>query len=157
MYATRVSRRINAPRPAVYRALLDASAVAAWRVPDGMTCRVHEFDPREGGTFRISLSYDDPASTGKSGGHTDTYHGHFTRLVPDEQVVEVSEFEATDPALRTTMTITTTLTDAEGGGTDVHILHEGLPDAVPAADNELGTRMSLDKLAELVETGRAPA
>ncbi|AQW47552.1 SRPBCC domain-containing protein [Streptomyces violaceusniger] len=155
MYATRVSRRMNAPRSAVYRALLDASAVAAWRVPDGMTCRVHEFDPHEGGTFRISLIYDDPASTGKSGGHTDTYHGRFSRLVPDEQVVEVSEFETTDPALRTTMTITTTLTDAEGGGTDVHILHEGLPDAVPAADNELGTRMSLDKLADLVETGRA--
>ncbi|MER8161840.1 SRPBCC domain-containing protein [Streptomyces sp. NPDC094472] len=156
MYATRVSRRVNAPRSVVYRALLDAGAVAAWRVPDGMTCRVHEFDPREGGTFRISLIYDDPASTGKSGGQTDTYHGRFSRLVPDEQVVEVSEFEATDPALHTTMTITTTLTDAEGGGTDVHILHEGLPDAVPAADNELGTRMSLDKLAELVETGRAP-
>lgn len=156
MYATRVSRRMNAPRSAVYRALLDASAVAAWRVPDGMTCRVHEFDPREGGTFRISLIYDDPASAGKSGGHTDTYHGRFSRLVPDEQVVEVSEFETTDPALSTTMTMTTTLTDAEGGGTDVHILHEGLPDAVPAADNELGTRMSLDKLAELVETGRAP-
>ncbi|MEV8062136.1 SRPBCC domain-containing protein [Streptomyces antimycoticus] len=156
MYAMRVSRRVNAPRSAVYRALLDASAVAAWRVPDGMTCRVHEFDPREGGTFRISLIYDDPASTGKSGGHTDTYHGRFGRLVPDEQVVEVSEFETPDPALRTTMTITTTLTDAAGGGTDVHILHEGLPDSVPAADNELGTRMSLDKLAEIVETGREP-
>ncbi|MCQ8835153.1 SRPBCC domain-containing protein [Streptomyces malaysiensis] len=153
MYAMRVSRRVNAPRPAVYRALLDASAIATWRVPDGMTCRVHEFEPREGGAFRISLSYDDPAGTGKSGAHTDTYHGRFTRLVPDEQVVEVSEFETTDAALRSTMTITTTLTDAEGGGTDVLIVHEGIPDVVPVADNELGTRMSLDKLAALVETG----
>ncbi|WP_448333035.1 SRPBCC domain-containing protein [Streptomyces sp. DSM 41534] len=153
MYAMRVSRRVNAPRPAVYRALLDASAIATWRVPDGMTCRVHEFEPREGGAFRISLSYDDPSDTGKSGAHTDTYHGRFTRLVPDEQVVEVSEFETTDAALRSTMTITTTLTDAEGGGTDVLIAHEGIPDVVPVADNELGTRMSLDKLAALVETG----
>ncbi|AQA10141.1 SRPBCC domain-containing protein, partial [Streptomyces samsunensis] len=153
MYAMRVSRRVNAPRPAVYRALLDASAIATWRVPDGMTCRVHEFEPREGGAFRISLSYDDPSGTGKSGAHTDTYHGRFTRLVPDEQVVEVSEFETTDAALRSTMTITTTLTDAEGGGTDVLIAHEGIPDVVPVADNELGTRMSLDKLAALVETG----
>ncbi|MCD9587679.1 SRPBCC domain-containing protein [Streptomyces sp. 8ZJF_21] len=152
MYAMRVSRRVNAPRPAVYRALLDASAIATWRVPDGMTCRVHEFEPREGGAFRISLSYDDPSGTGKSGAHTDTYHGRFTRLVPDEQVVEVSEFETTDAALRSTMTITTTLTDAEGGGTDVLIAHEGIPDVVPVADNELGTRMSLDKLAALVET-----
>lgn len=153
MYAMRVSRRVNAPRPAVYRALLDASAIATWRVPDGMTCRVHEFEPREGGAFRISLSYDDPSGTGKSDAHTDTYHGRFTRLVPDEQVVEVSEFETTDAALRSTMTITTTLTDAEGGGTDVLIAHEGIPDVVPVADNELGTRMSLDKLAALVETG----
>lgn len=154
MYVTRVSRRVNAPRPVVYQALLDASTVATWRVPDGMTSRVHEFDPREGGAFRISLIYDAPASTGKSGAHTDTYHGRFTRLVPDEQVVEVSQFETTDPALRSTMTITTTLTDAEGGGTDILIVHEGIPDVVPVADNELGTRMSLDKLAALVETGR---
>ncbi|WP_413811805.1 SRPBCC family protein [Streptomyces sp. OE57] len=156
MYTMRLSRRVNAPRSAVYRALLDASAIAAWRVPEGMTSRVHEFDPREGGTFRVSLVYDDPASTGKSGGHTDTYHGRFTRLVPDEQVVEVLEFETADPALRSTMTMTTTLADAEGGGTDVHLLHEGIPDAVPASDNELGQRMALDKLAELVETGGAP-
>ncbi|MGW5448356.1 SRPBCC domain-containing protein [Streptomyces asiaticus] len=156
MYTMRLSRRVNAPRSAVYRALLDASAVAAWRVPEGMTSRVHAFDPREGGSFRISLVYDDPASAGKSGGHTDTYHGRFTRLVPDERVVEVLEFETADPALRSTMTMTTTLTDAAGGGTDVHLLHEGIPDAVPAADNELGQRMALDKLAELVETGRAP-
>ena len=76
--------------------------------------------------------------------------GHFVRLVPDEQVVEVFEFETADPALGGTMTITTTLTDA-GGGTDVLIVHEGIPDIVPAADNETGTRMALANLAKLVE------
>jgi uncharacterized protein YndB with AHSA1/START domain len=62
VYSTRVSAHVNAPRPAVYQALLDADAVAKWRVPEGMTSHVHEFDAREGGSFRISLSYDAPGT-----------------------------------------------------------------------------------------------
>ncbi|MFE4536987.1 SRPBCC domain-containing protein [Streptomyces scopuliridis] len=150
MYSTRVSRRVNAPRASVYRALLDPDAIAGWRVPDGMTSHVHAFDPREGGTFRVSLTYDTPTGTGKSAAHTDTYQGHFARLVPDEQVTEVFAFETTDPGFGGTMTMTTTLTDADGA-TDVLIVHEGIPDDVPAADNELGTRMALANLARLVE------
>ncbi|MEU6911748.1 SRPBCC domain-containing protein [Streptomyces olindensis] len=153
MYTTRVSCHVDAPRHAVYRALLSAEAVARWRVPAGMSGEVHAFDAREGGVFRVSLTYDAPDATGKSAAHTDTYHGHFARLVPDQEVVEVLEFEAVDPALRGTMTMTTTLTDAEGGGTDVLVVHEGVPDAVPAADNETGTRMALENLARYVEAG----
>ncbi|MEV6112836.1 SRPBCC domain-containing protein [Streptomyces sp. NPDC052109] len=159
MYATRVSRRVAAPPRAVYRALTDADAIAAWRVPAGMTARVHAFDAREGGTFRVSLTYDDASATGKSGGHTDTYQGHFARLVPDALVVEVFRFETDHDAVRGTMTMTTTLTAADGGGTDVEILHEGIPDDIPREDNELGTRMALDNLARYVErtaTGRPP-
>ncbi len=141
---------MSAPRSAVYQALLDAGALAKWRVPAGMSSEVHEFDAREGGTFRISLSYDAPASTGKSASRTDTYHGHFARLVPDEQVVEVLEFETADPELRGQMTMTTTLTEA-AGGTDVRVVHEGIPDKIPVADNETGTRMALANLARLVE------
>ncbi|MFF6783593.1 SRPBCC domain-containing protein [Streptomyces sp. NPDC012510] len=151
MYSTRVSRHLTAPRPAVYRALLDPEAIARWRVPAGMSSQVHEFDAREGGRFRVSLTYDVPTGAGKSASHTDTYHGRFTKLVPDQEVVEVLEFETEDPALRGTMTMTTTLTDADDGGTDVLMLHEGIPDAVPPADNETGTRMALENLARLVE------
>ncbi|MDW8804442.1 SRPBCC domain-containing protein [Streptomyces scabiei] len=150
MYATRVSRHVNAARADVYRALLDAEAIARWRVPDGMNGEVHEFDAREGGRFRVSLTYDTPTGTGKSSSHTDTYHGHFVRLVPDEEVVEVLRFETDDPAMGGTTTMTTRLTDADGG-TDVRVVHEGIPDAVPAADNETGTRMALANLARLVE------
>ncbi|QWB27264.1 MULTISPECIES: SRPBCC family protein [Streptomyces] len=153
MYTTRVSGHVDAPRPAVYRALLSAEAVERWRVPDDMRAEVHEFDAREGGRFRVSLTYDAPGATGKSAAHTDTYHGHFARLVPDEQVVEVLAFESADPAMSGPMTMTTTLTDAQGGGTDVLVVHEGIPDAVPAADNETGTRMALANLARYVETG----
>ncbi|MGW0883482.1 SRPBCC domain-containing protein [Streptomyces sp. NPDC002671] len=155
MYATRVTRRVKAPTEAVYRALLDPDSVAAWRAPDNMTAHVHAFDAREGGAFRVSLTYDDGSGAGKSGGHTDTYHGHFARLVPGALVVEVFEFETGDDALRGTMTLTTTLT-ATQDGTDVEMLHEGIPDAIPRADNELGTRMALDNLARLVEGGNRP-
>jgi uncharacterized protein YndB with AHSA1/START domain len=61
-----IRRHIKAPRATVYRALLDARAVATWRVPTGMTSHVHEFDAREGGSFRISLTYDAQAGTGKT-------------------------------------------------------------------------------------------
>jgi uncharacterized protein YndB with AHSA1/START domain len=131
MYSTQVSRHVSASRPAVYRALLDADAIAKWRVPAGMSSHV-------------------PVGAGKSAPHTDTYHGHFMKLVPNQQVVEVFEFETADAALRGTMTMTTTLTDADGG-TDVLVVHEGIPDGVPPADNETGTRMALANLAQLVE------
>ena len=98
MSATRVSHHVNAPRASVYRALLDADAVATWMVPTGMSSHVHAFDPREGGAIRISLTYDAPTGTGKTSAHTDTYHGHFVQLVPNEQVVEVVAFETSDPA-----------------------------------------------------------
>jgi uncharacterized protein YndB with AHSA1/START domain len=134
----------------VYRALIDARSIATWRVPTGMTSHVHEFDAREGGSFRISLTYDAPTGTGKTTTHTDTYHGHFVKLVTNEQVVEVDEFETTDPTMAGEMTITTTLADADGG-TDVLVVYEGLPSGVSATDNETGTRMALAKLAALVE------
>ena len=92
MSSTRTSRHINAPRARIYRALLDPLAVATWKVPDGMTCHVHAFDTREGGSFRSSLTYDAPTGVGKTTARTDTYHGRFVKLVPNEQVIEVDEF-----------------------------------------------------------------
>jgi uncharacterized protein YndB with AHSA1/START domain len=151
MSATRIRRRIYAPRAAVYRALLDADAVASWMVPTGMTSQVHAFDPREGGLFRISLTYDTPTGTGKTTAHTDTYRGRFVRLIPNERVVEVVAFETDDPALQGEMTISFALSDADGG-TEVFAQHDGLPPGLSPTDNETGWRMSLANLAALVET-----
>jgi uncharacterized protein YndB with AHSA1/START domain len=151
MTSTRVTRHLNAPRSAVYAALIDRDAISRWKVPMGMTCRVHEFDGREGGAFRISLTYDEPDRVGKTTSQTDTYHGHFARLVENELVVEVDEFETTDPDLLGAMTITVALADAVGGGTDLVAVHDGLPDGVPAADNVTGWNESLARLAALVE------
>ena len=145
-----MSRHIRAARADVYRALLDPESVQQWMVPDGMTSRVHEFEAREGGAFRISLTYDVPTSTGKTDAQTDSFHGRFVKLVPDTEVVQSIEFESDDPEMLGEMTITYTLADA-AGGTDVVGVHEHLPPGVSPADNELGWSMSLAKLAALVE------
>jgi uncharacterized protein YndB with AHSA1/START domain len=154
-WTTRIRRHLNAPRRRVYQTLLDPNSIAAWKVPNGMTCHVHAFDAREGGAIRISLTYENSTGSGKTTAHTDTYHGHFVKLVPDECIVEVDEFETQDPALLGEMTITITLSDADGG-TDLVATHEGLPPGVSPADNETGWRMALTKLAALLEAGQAP-
>ena len=91
--STRVSRIIKAPRKAIYQACLDPDALASWRVPDTMNAHVHVFDAREGGTFRMSLTYQDPRHSpgGKTSEGTDTFQGRFVEMVPDEKIVEVIE------------------------------------------------------------------
>ena len=150
MSTTRSTRRIAAPRARVYRALLDPEAVRQWMVPDSMTSEIHSFDPIEGGALRISLTYDTPTDTGKTTAHTDTYHGRFVRVVPDREVVQAIEFETDDPAMQGVMTVTYLLAD-DGDGTLVTGIHDDLPPGVSPSDNELGWRMSMDKLAALVE------
>jgi uncharacterized protein YndB with AHSA1/START domain len=151
MSTTRSTQHVKAPRAAVYRALLDPKAVQQWQVPDGMTSEVHSFEPREGGAFRISLTYDAPTTTGKTSAHTDTFHGTFTTLVENERIVQSIEFETDKPEMQGVQTITYSLFDA-AGGTDIHGLHENVPASI-ADDNKLGWQMSLRKLAALVEAG----
>lgn len=152
---TRLSQHIKAPCASVYHALIDAQAVAIWMVPSDMTSQVHAFDPREGGLFRISLTYNAPNGTGKTTAHTDTYHGRFLTLQPYTQVVQAMEFETTDDALRGEMTVTFTLTPVDNG-THLLAVHDHVPPGIAPADNELGWRMSLEKLAQLVEAERQP-
>jgi uncharacterized protein YndB with AHSA1/START domain len=151
--STQVSMVIKASRKAVYQACLDPDALARWRVPDNMTGRVHAFEAREGGTYRMSLTYQDPAHSpgGKTSRDTDTFHGRFVELVPDEKIVEVVAFESRDPGFAGEMKITTRLTDT-GEGTRIAILCEGIPPGIRPEDNETGCRQSLQKLAALVES-----
>ncbi len=146
MSTTRVSALLQAPRDAVYRALTDPVAIARWRFPDGMTSVV---EPRKGGGFRVTLTYDVPDGQGKTTARSDAYRGRFSRLVPGELVVEVDEFETADPRLAGEMTMTITLRDRDGG-TELLAVHEGVPPGVAPADNELGWRMALDRLAALL-------
>ena len=151
MSTTRSTQHVKAPRAAVYRALLDPKAVQQWQVPDGMTSEVHAFEPHEGGTFRISLTYEATSSAGKTSAHTDTFHGTFVNLVENERVVQSIEFETDKPEMQGVQTITYSLFDA-AGGTDIHGLHENVPSSI-ADDNKLGWQISLRKLAALVEAG----
>lgn len=152
MTTTRVSQLVRAPRAAVYRAILDPEAIRRWMVPDGMTSEVHAFDAREGGCFRITLTYDAPTDAGKTTAQSDSFAGRFARLVPDEQVVQVVAFDAADAAMQGEMTITYDLREVDGG-TEVVGTHANVPPGVSPEDNELGWRMSLGKLAALVEGG----
>ena len=109
---------------------------------------------REAGSFRISLR----AGSADGGDGDPAAHVHeqfegfrFAKLVPNELIVELSEFETEDPALRGEMKVTITLAEAEGGGTEVVATHEGLPPGVPTAGNEAGWRLALAKLAAFVE------
>lgn len=149
---TQVSRIIKAPRKTVYQACLDPGAVATWRVPDDMTARVHVFEAREGGTYRISLTYRDPARSpdGKSAAGTDTFRGRFVALVPDKKIVEAIEFESPHLRFAGEMTMTTSLADAEGG-TEITILCQDIPPGIRLEDNEIGCRSALQNLAALVE------
>jgi uncharacterized protein YndB with AHSA1/START domain len=147
-----VSRIIKAPRSAVYQACLDPDAVAAWRVPNDMKAQIHMFDVCEGGSFRMSLIYQDPAHSpgGKSSEDTDTFEDRFIELVRNEKIVEIVTFESPDPNFAGEMKITTSLRDA-GEGTEITLLFQDVPAGVRLEDNETGTQQALRKLAALIE------
>lgn len=149
MKSTRISRHIDAPRTLVYESLLDASAVAAWIAPEGMMSWIHAFDPSEGGVFRFSFTGETP-TTGRAGPITDTFHGLFVKLVPNERVVEMLEIESANPDLRGKMLVTLTLTDSAQGGTEILVVHSELPPALPPERMETGWKKALDRLAEFV-------
>jgi uncharacterized protein YndB with AHSA1/START domain len=149
MPSTEIRRYIPADRSRIYKTMLDPALLSAWKVPDGMDLTVHEFDPREGGQLRISLSYHDRSSTGKTVAHTDTYRGRFLQLVPNELIVEEDQFETSNPAFAGRMTITIRLADA-GNGTVLTATHENVPSGVSLEDNTVGWNMALDKLTALV-------
>jgi uncharacterized protein YndB with AHSA1/START domain len=154
MSVTKLTQLFDAPAAVVYRALIDPEAVSAWMFPDGMRIHIHRFEPWVGGRFRISLTYEGDFGVGKSSARTDTYHGRFVDLVPNERVVQALEFETADPSMQGVMTITFALSATEGA-TELSARHENVPPGIDPADNETGWRMSLGRLKTLVEQARA--
>jgi len=121
-----------------------------------MTGQIHAFEPYAGGRFSMSLTYvkQEDRPRGKSSDDTDTVDGKFAELIPDEKVVQVTEFASDDPDFAGEMRITWSLADIEGG-TEVTVLCEGIPSGIRLEDNELGSSVSLRKLAAFVERGTA--
>lgn len=150
--STRVSRLIKAPREVVYRAFLEPDAVASWLPPDGMKGQVHVLEPRVGGKFRVSLTYLNPEESlgGKTSADTDTTQGRFVELIPKEKIVWMTEFESEQSEFAGEMKIIWSLADADGG-TEVTVVCEDIPVGIRLEDNELGSKLSLQKLAAFVE------
>ena len=137
----RLHRVFAAPVERVFRAFLDADAQAKWLPPHGFTCKVHDFDPRVGGCYRMSFS-------NFSGGGSHAFGGTWRELVPNERIVYTDSFE--DPNMPGEMTTTVTV-KAVSVGTELHIVQEGIPDAIPVEACYLGWQDSLAQLRTLVE------
>lgn len=149
--STTVSRFIAAPPQRIYRAFLDAEAVATWLPPGSMRGIVHSFEGREGGAFSMSLVYPDDAAgqPSKTSDKTDRFKGRFARLVPNEQIVWATVFESDDDSFSGEMTVSTTLSPVNGG-TDVRMVCDDIPAGIRLEDNEEGCRLTLDNLAAFV-------
>ncbi|MGE4077439.1 MAG: SRPBCC family protein [Reyranella sp.] len=125
----------------VYRAFLEADALAKWLPPNGFACTVHHFEPRVGGTFRMSFRN---FTTGKS----HAFGGEYFDLVPNESLRYIDRFD--DPDLPGEMVVTVTLKKVLVG-TELDIVQSGVPDAIPPEACYLGWQESLRNLARLVE------
>jgi uncharacterized protein YndB with AHSA1/START domain len=145
------SRVIKASRQAIYRAFLNPDALVKWLPPEGMTGRLYEFDPRDGGSYRMALIYErGPSVRGKTSEDTDVIEGRFLELVPDERVVQVVKFRSDDPAFAGEMRITWSLSSAPDG-TIVTIACENVPEGIRPEDHDAGLRSTLENLAQFVE------
>ena len=145
---TRASRLIPAAPDAVWDALMDPKALVEWLPPGDMTGQMHAFDGRVGGGFEMSLFYpdDDAEARGKTDAREDRSRVRFAAVEPGRRVVWAVLFDTDDRSLQAEMTITITLTPAEGG-TRVTMLSENLPPGLRPADNKEGSKESLKKLA----------
>lgn len=137
----RLHRVLRTPPEKVYRAFLDADAMAKWLPPYGFTCKVHHLDARVGGTFKMSFQN---FSTGN--GHS--FGGEYLELVPNELLRYTDRFD--DPNLPGELRVTVVLKPVSCG-TDVSILQEGIPEVIPVEMCYLGWQESLAQLANLVE------
>ena len=150
--SSRTSRVIKAPREALYRAFTDPAALAVWLSPGEMTGKVHEFDARVGGGYRMSLFYppSEQENRGKTSEREDRFTARFVELTPPMRIVQAITFDSDDPAFSGEMKMVVTLDENEDG-TEVTIVFEEIPSGIRPEDNEAGTRSSLEKLARYVE------
>ena len=140
-HTVRLHRVLRAPPERIYRVFLDADALVKWLPPHGFTGRVHALDAREGGSYRMSF-------TSLGTGQTHAFGGRYVELVPNERIRHTDVFD--DPDLPGEMVTTITLKQVSCG-TELNIVQEGIPEAIPAEACYLGWQESLMLLAQLVE------
>jgi len=137
----RLHRVLRAKPERVYRAFLDADAMAKWLPPYGFTCKVHHLDAKVGGTHRMSF-------TNFTSGKSHSFGGRYLEMKPNELIRYTDKFD--DPNLPGEMLVTVTLKKVSCG-TEVAIVQEGVPDVIPADACYLGWQESLAQLANLVD------
>jgi uncharacterized protein YndB with AHSA1/START domain len=139
--AVRLHRVLRATPERVYRAFLDADAMAKWLPPNGFTGKVHHVDAKVGGTYKMSF-------TNFSTGQSHSFGGKYLELVPNERIRHTDEFD--DPSLPGEMQTTVSIRQVSCG-TELDIVQEGIPEAIPPESCYLGWQESLTLLAQLVE------
>jgi uncharacterized protein YndB with AHSA1/START domain len=137
----RFQRVLRSTPERIYRAFTDPDAMVKWLPPNGFTGKVHHMDPRVGGTYKMSF-------TNFTSGGSHSFGGEYLELVPHERLKWTDRFD--DPNLPGEMTVTITLKKVSVG-TELNIVQEGIPDAIPADACTLGWQESLALLANLVE------
>lgn len=137
----RLHRVLRAPPERVYRAFLDADALAKWMAPNGFTGKVHHIDPRVGGTYRMSFTHF-------ASGNSHSFGGEYLELVANERIRHTDRFD--DPNLPGTLLVTVSLKRVSCG-TELDIVQEGIPEVIPLEACHLGWQESLALLGKLVE------
>jgi uncharacterized protein YndB with AHSA1/START domain len=140
-HTIRLHRVLRTTPEKIYRAFLDADAMAKWLPPHGFTAKVHHLEPKVGGTFKMSFT-----NFGAGAGHS--FGGKYLELVPNERIRYDDKFD--DPNLPGQMQVTVTLKKVLCG-TELNIVQEGVPAVIPAEMCYLGWQESLGQLAALVE------
>lgn len=149
---TRISRIIAARPEELYEAFMDPAALVAWLPPAEMTGKIHEFDARVGGGYRMSLFYppNERSFRGKTSDGEDMVEVRFVELASPRRIVEAVNFVTADPAFFGETTIVVTFEEVPDG-TEVTFSFKNLPSGLRAEDNEAGTRLSLEQLARRFE------
>ena len=137
----RLHRVLSAPADRVYRAFLDPAAMCKWLPPHGFTGTVHEMDARVGGGYRMSF-------TNFGTGHSHTFGGKYVELIPNQKLRYTDKFE--DPNVTEEIQVTVTLRTVSCG-TELEVVQENLPAAIPVESCYLGWQESLTLLAHVVE------
>ena len=140
-HTVRLHRVLRAPPERVYRAFLDADAMAKWLPPHGFTGKVHHMDAKVGGTYKMSF-------TNFGTGQSHAFGGQYLELAPHERIKYTDRFD--DPNLPGEMVTTITLRKVSCG-TELNVVQEGIPEMIPVEACYLGWQESLSLLANLVE------
>lgn len=148
----RATYHVSAPPSAVYRAMIDPDALVQWLPPQGMTGQISVHEPRPGGRFEMTLTYDQADVTGKTAGNRDVVQAEFVALTPNEKIVQRVDLVSKDPTLVGTMLMSWNL-GATNEGTEVSMVCENVPPGIDAADHAEGMRSSLENLARYLDHG----